>query len=300
MKKFFALALSALMLASASAAVLAADGNAYEYNFEDDFEGDFIAVDKTLNVAPKNGSITVAKKDDTMTLKFSHPADEAGYDCFADFLKEGNAAYGLGTQFVMEYDVLFESTSENMRWQICCSRETPSAGTQFQQVGYVIGSDLRVVSSADETVTLANLELNKWYRFAAAFDQSNDCFSLYLDGVCLAKDVDYNVADTSAEAFTQLRVAYQSFIGESVAYIDNVEVYAGEEPRNVSTNTPVVADTTAEAVTDAATDAATEAATTDAASTENGSAAATADVAVVLAAVSAIAASGVVVFKKKH
>ena len=302
MKKFFAIALCALMMLSLSVAAFAADENVFEYNFEDDAEGDWIAIDGTLKVVPKNGTIEVVKFDNNMCMKVSHPdGNGTKYDPYVNFLEGGTDTFGCGTQFVVEYDVYFESACDGMSWQILCSRETPAAGTQFQQVGYVKNADLAVmIEGQSEPAT--HLELKKWYRFAVAYDLKNDCFSVYLDGVCLAKDADYTVTDTSAETASLLRTAFQSWdAGEAVAYLDNVVIYNAEKPRNIKTDAPA---TTAAPVTEApATEAPTTQAPVTAAPTTGTTttpAAQTADIAVVIAAVAAIAASGAVIVKKKH
>ena len=60
MKKILALALCALMVLAMSAVAFAAEENAFEYNFEDDFEGDFIAIDKSIGITPATPTADIA------------------------------------------------------------------------------------------------------------------------------------------------------------------------------------------------------------------------------------------------
>ena len=130
----------------------------------------------------------------------------------------------------------------------------------------------------------------------------NKCFSTYLDGVLVSDSLDWNCADTSATEATQVRCAYGDG-GEGVTYADNFKAYIADKPENATgktlETTTAAPETQAPETTaaPAATQAATQAPAVVAPVTP---AAPTADIAVVLAAVSAIAASGVVVFKKRH
>ncbi|MBQ4044380.1 MAG: hypothetical protein IJD06_10350 [Clostridia bacterium] len=312
MKKIIALALCALMVLAMSAVAFAAEENAFEYNFEDDFEGDFIAIDNSIKFYPKQGKVEIAKFDGDLCARIDHTGyeDVSGQmDNYVDFVAGGVSTWGVDPAFVLEYSVYFETAEEGMAWQICCARETPAAGTQFQNTGYFRvkeGKNIITGITADGEVEFGTFELGKWINVAVAVDKANAVFSLYIDGVCLFKDYDYTIADNSAPEVERIRTSFTSFTGDAVAYLDDIKIYNATTPRNVkvaepaATTAPETAapETTAAPVTTAAQTAAqTQAPAVVAPSTP---AAPTADIAVVLAAVSAIAASGVVVFKKRH
>ena len=304
MKKYLAIILSALMIVSMAAVAFAVD-NVFEYNFEDDDEGDFIAIDNSIKFYPKQGSVEVVKFDGTMCIKI----DQTGYedisgsmDNYVDFVAGGASTWGVEKKYVLSYDVYFETIEEGASWQICCSRETPAgAGTQFQQVGYFKGDKTITATGKEEPV--ATFETGKWIHVDVAVDKENKVMSLYIDHVCLAKDIDYTVTDNSAEESERVRSGFGNITAgaNALAYLDNIEIYNATEPRNVKAAAP---ETTAAPVTEApvttAAPTTTAAPVTQAAPATTTTPAKTADVAVVIAAIAAIAASGAIVIKKKH
>ena len=310
MKKFLAFALCALMMTAMIASVCATD-YIFEYNFEDDVEGDFIAIDQSLTVYPKQFKIEVAKFDNTMCMKFDRTGwtDGAGdKDCFADLLAGGTeTAWGLSSKFVLSYDVYFEKLdiTEGSKpfWQIGMLRMTPPAGTQFQQSFCVMGNQLCEYSKADSP--LMEIKEGKWYNFAVAYDIENKCFSMYVDGNLVCKDLDWTCNDTSATQGERIRVGWN---GEGdntyngVAYVDNFKAYNADKPENATGKTaetiPAAPETEAPATEAPTTQAPVTAAPTTGTTTTP--AAQTADIAVVIAAVAAIAGSGAVIVKKKH
>ena len=307
MKKFLAIALCALMMTAMIASVCATD-YVFEYDFEDDVEGDWIAIDNSLKVAPKQFSIQVVKFDNTMCMKY----DRSGYvegagdkDCFSDTLSGGTeSAWGLGPVFVYSYDVYFEklSTGESQTsWQVGMLRMTPPGGTQFQHSFCVKGNQL--VEYDNVEAPLMEIKEGKWYNFAVVFDMKNKCFSMYVDGDLVCEDLDWNCSDTSATESGLIRMAWTASSGDAsgdgIAYVDNWKVYNAEKPENATGKT---VETLAPVTEAPATEApATEAPVTAAPSTNpTAPAAQTADIAVVIAAVAAVAASGAIVVKKKH
>ena len=312
MKKILALALCAIMMVAMMASVSAVD-YILDYNFEDDFEGDFIAVDKSIGVSPKQFSIQVVKYDNTMCMKYDRTdyVEGAGdKDCFSDLMGGGSeSVWGLGPVFVMSYDINFEklesTEGSTPQWQIGMLRMTPPAGTQFQQSFSVIGN--QICAYADKAQPLMEVQEGKWYNFAVLFDMKNKCFSMYVDGVLISDSLDWNVADTSSNEAERIRIAWNGngdATYNGIAYVDNIKFYNAEKPENATgakLETTTAAPETQAPETTAApaqtTAAATQAPAAPAPATP---AAPTADIAVVLAAVSAIAASGVVVFKKRH
>ena len=131
----------------------------------------------------------------------------------------------------------------------------------------------------------------------------NKCFSMYVDGDLVCKDLDWNCSDTSATETGLIRMAWtgqgdNTYNG--VAYVDNWKVYNAEKPENATGKTiETMAPVTEAPATEAPTTQApvTAAPTTGTTTTP---AAQTADIAVVIAAVAAIAGSGAIIVKKKH
>jgi len=307
MKKYLALILCALMVLSMASIAFAAEENAFEYNFEDDDEGDFIAIDNSIRFYPKQGSVEVVKMDGSNVIKLDQTnyADSSGnMDNYVDFVQGPVSTYGVETKYVLEYDVKFDKAcTEGMNWQICCSRETPAgAGTQFQHVGYFRGNGTITATGVEEPV--GTFEFDKWYTVSACIDKENKVFSLYVDGICLAKDLDYTIADNSAAESERIRSGFGNipFGDNAIAYLDNIKIYNATEPRNVKQATPAPVTTAAPAteapVTTAAPATTTAAPVTAAPAPTTTPAAKTADAAVVIALVAAITAAGAVVIKK--
>ena len=312
MKKILALALCAFMMVAMIASVSAVE-YVLDYTFEEDFEGEFIAIDNSIKFYPKQFSATVVKFDNTLCIKMDRTGEEeisGQMDCYCDVLAGGtSAAWGLDGTWVFSYDVYFESlgTEEDpAKWQVGMLRMAAPAGTQFQHSAMIIGNKLwSYDGNADKgAVEVMTIETGKWYNIATVFDMQNKCMSNYVDGVLVNDSIDWNCTDTSATEATQVRCAWGDG-GEGLAYVDNFKAYVADKPENA---TGAKIETTAAPATEAPAEttaapaetsaAATAAQTTAAPST--GAATATADVAVILAAVSAIAASGAIVLKKKH
>ena len=305
MKKILALALCAIMMVAMMSSVSAVE-YVLDYNFEDDFEGDFIAIDNSIKMYPKQFSATVVKFDNTMCIKFDRTGEEeisGQMDCYCDVLAGGTTdAWGLDGTWVFSYDMYIEShgtEDDPTQWQVGMLRMAAPAGTQFQQSSYIKNDTLYTYGGTDE---ICKVPVGKWFNIATVFDMKNKCFSTYLDGVLVSDSLDWNCADTSATQATQVRYAYGDG-GEGVTYADNFKAYVADKPENATgaklETTTAAPETQAPETTaaPAATQASTQAPAVVAPVTP---AAPTADIAVVLAAVSAIAASGVVVFKKRH
>ena len=310
MKKFLAFALCALMTVAMIASVCAAD-YLLDYDFQDDEAGPFISIDQSLTIWPKQFSIEVAKFDNTMCMKFDRTGWTAGAgdnDCFADLLAGGTeTAWGLSSKFVFSYDVYFEKLdiTEGSKpfWQIGMLRMTPPAGTQFQQSFCVIGNQL--VEYNDTEAPLMEIKTGKWYNFAVVYDMKNKCFSMYVDGDLVCKDLDWNCNDTSATEAERMRIAWADrgdHTYNGVAYVDNFKAYNADKPENATGKTaetiPAAPETEAPVTEAPTTQAPVTAAPTTGTTTTP--AAQTADIAVVIAAVAAVAASGAVIVKKKH
>jgi len=310
MKKILALALCAIMMVAMMSSVSAVD-YVLDYNFEDDFEGEFIAIDNSIKFYKKQFKADVVKFDGTMCMKL----DRTGYvkengdaDNYCDVLAGGTtAAWGLDGTWVFSYDLYLEKVESTEGstpcWQVGMLRMAAPAGTQFQQSSTIMGNKLCQYNNGDE---ICEVPVGKWFNIATVFDMKNKCFSTYLDGVLVSDSLDWNCSDTSATEATQVRCAWSGQgdnTYEGIAYVDNFKAYVADKPENATgaklETTTAAPETAAPETTaaPAATQAATQAPAVVAPVTP---AAPTADIAVVLAAVSAIAASGVVVFKKRH
>ena len=315
MKRFLAMTLCALMLFAMIAAVSATD-YVWTYDFEDDEEGDWIPIDNSYTAVPKQFSIQVVKFDGTMCMKYERTEyiDGAGdADCFSDLFTGGAiGVWGAEPKFILSYDIYFEKvgTGESKsQWQMGMLRMTPAgAGTQFQQSAQVIGDQIVPAGSSEGVYTI---ECGKWYNFAMAYDMENKVMSVYVNGDIVAEDIDWTVADTSANDAERVRIAWTSSTGdktgEGIAYVDNLKMYNAEKPENATGKKAGVVETTvatpateAPVTTAAPAPTTTAAPATQAAPTTTTTPAKTADAAVVIALVVAAAGAGAVVLKKRH
>ncbi len=271
MKKLLSLALCALMIFSAAATVFAAEENVYAIDFEAKEVGVVgTAMDAyALHNTPKNGVIEIVNFQGSKVLHINHKANEAAYGCFSQFLynnAEGIAKWGTKNQFVVEYDLYFESTSDDMIFTLATGSGQGATGTAWLEPALIKGKDLSVfIAGTEKAVT--NLKLKTWYKIAVAFDLDKKVCSVNINGKSYAKDLPFSAfnADIVGPLVKFVRVAYaKNFKGDSAVYIDNAKVYNATAPRAYTPSAPQ-----------------------------------TADIAVVLAAVSAVAASGVIVSKKR-
>ena len=304
MKKFLALALCVLTVCAAVATASAAEKTPFLYDFEKDPVGEFIVVDKTFQKVNKGFRVEVAKLGDTNTLVFDRQNYDknkhSGSDPYIGVFEGGIKSYGVKDRFVFAYDFYLEKESSvknaeggyasRATWQFGCLRMTPSgAATQFLQPMRLYGKELRQGGSAEGTL-LATLKEKTWYNVAMVYDFTAKTCSAYLNGETLYENVkweDLGITVTTATDATQLRMGWNGDGDQTynaVSYVDNIRVYNAEKPDNA---------------TGKVYGAATPETKPAAAETTKPTAAPTADIAVVLAAVSAVAASGAIVFKKR-
>ncbi len=305
MKKFLALALCALTVCAAVASASAAEKTPFLYDFEKDPTGDFITVDKTFQKVNKGFPMEVTKVGDTNALKFDRQNYDknkhAGADPYIGIFEGGIKSYGVKDQFVLAYDFYLESESSVKNadgtfasqsiFQLGMMRMTPSgASTQFLHPIRLIGKDIRKGGSETGDI-LATLKTKTWYNIAIAYDFTAKTCSAYLNGETLYENVkweDLGITVTTATDATQLRLGWNGSgdnTYNAVSYVDNIRVYNAAKPDNATGKVYGAAPETTKP-------AATE-------TTKPTTAAPTADIAVVLAAVSAVAASGAIVFKKR-
>ena len=261
----------------------ALEDNAYANDFEAVPVGAIGKLDgSSVNAVKKEGVIEVVKFDGDNAIRVYHKDTGNSHDPYVNFVESsaGVSTYGLGKQFVIDYEVYFESTCKDMKFQAGMARVAAADGNKFQHTTIIKGEDLGVYIDG-ETEPVAKLELKKWYTLSAAFDFEKKCSSFYIDGVCVAKDIPFSDAVAAATGETNLiRTAFQGWKdGESVAYIDNVKVYNASQPRVVK-EAPKAAETTKPAGT-------TPAPTTF-------------DAGIIVAAVAAVSLAGTVVLKKKR
>ena len=202
------------------------------YLLQCDFEayppGDFTE-SGVFYAAHKQGRIAVETLDGSQVLAFRHAKLEANEDCYLDLLPRA-VCPELGSVYCISYDFRYESAPSDAAWQILCSRQTPAAGTQFQQVGYVRGGGVVTVSNDSYTTTL---EADRWYRFTVMMDEEANLFDFYIDSVPVASGVPYSIGDPSAVFAERLRIGMGSCTSEHVMFVDNIEIYNGMFPRGV-------------------------------------------------------------------
>ncbi|MBE6561675.1 MAG: LamG domain-containing protein [Ruminococcaceae bacterium] len=304
MKKILALALCALMMASAVISISAAEKTPFLYDFEKDPTGDFITVDKTIQKVNKGFPMEVTKVGDTNALKFDRmnydKNKHSGADPYIGIFEGGIKSYGVKDRFVLAYDFYLEKEdsvknadgtyASQAMFQLGMLRMTPAgASTQFLHPFRLVGKDIRKGGSETGDV-LATLKLKTWYNLAIVYDFNAKTCSAYLNGDTLyenAKWEDLGISVTTATDATQLRLGWNGSgdnTYNAVAYVDNIRVYNADKPDNATGKVYGAAapETKPAAPATPATPAAP-----------------TADIAVVLAAVSAVAASGAIVFKKR-
>lgn len=269
MKKLLSLALCALMIFSAASSVFAAEENVYAIDFESKDLGPApSSVDAySLACTPKDGAIEFVEFDGDKALFINHPAKEAGYDNFVQLLynnAQGIAMWGTKNQFVVEYDVYFNEVCDDMTFHLGRGAGQGATGTAWIIPAYVKGSDLSVyVPGIENPVT--KLKIKTWHTVSLAYDLDKQVFSVYIDGVNYAKNAAF-ANEIVGPLVKYVRLAFNATIkGDCSAYLDNIKVYNATQPRVI----------------------------------KEASAPQTADIAVVLAAVSAIAASGAIVSKKR-
>ncbi len=306
MKKSLALFLCALMVAAAVSCVSAVD---YIVNkdFEANAEGPYVKENNQLTISNKGFIIDVAKIGDTKALKFDRQnydkSKHSGADSFAQIMHDGPAKNGVASKYVISYDFMIEKAdgvknadgtwASQSAWQVAMIRMTPAAGTQFQHTAIVYGTELWVATKGgnpdyEAGKPAAVLEKNKWYNLAVVVNMEGKSFSVYLNGDTIVENQAWSVADTSAtpEQVSYIRLAWTgsgdgSYNG--VAYVDNIKAYNADKPENATGKVYGAAAETTKPAEPAKTEVSVP----------------TADIAVVLAAVSAVAASGVIVFKKR-
>ncbi len=246
MKKFLALALCALMTFSAAAAVAAADEkNVYENDFEKVAAGAVGSLDsKAINAVKKEGTIEVVKFDGDNAIRVHHPDTGNSHDPYVNFVEntKGVSSFGVESQFVVEYDVYFENACEELKWQVAMARLSTDDGTsKFQHTAYINGADLTMTVFGVEDPVM-NLQTKTWYTISVSFDSTAKKFTVYVDGVCLAKDIAFGEEFASYKnEINLIRTAYQAFkAGDASAYIDNVKVYNATQPRVVKVAEPQV------------------------------------------------------------
>ena len=269
MKKLLSLALCALMIFSAAATVFAAEENVYAIDFEAQALGSAAQSIDThaLYNNPDAGEIDIVQFDGDKALRINKTELGTKYGCYSQLLynnANGVAKWGAEDQFVVEYDVYLETTHENMIFTLGTMSCAGTSGTAWIEPFLIKGMDLGVyVNGVKEPVK--NLKLKTWYKIAVAFDMEKKVSALYIDGVKIAKDVAFNAAITS-NLVRFVRLAYaKSNVGAYSCYLDNIKVYNAKQPRVI----------------------------------KEASAPQTFDAAVVLAVVSVVSASGVIVSKKR-
>lgn len=203
----------------------------FEYNFEDDFTGDFIAVDNSIKFYPKQFSAQVVKFGDTMCVKLDRTGEQqisGQMDCYCDVLAGGTkTAWGLKDTWVLTYDLYLESagTSEDpAKWQVGMLRMATPSGTQFQHSAMIIGSKLYAYGSIDEE--LCDVPVGEWFNLAIEYDMINKVMTVFVNGVRACDPLPWNCSNTSAEEATQIRLAWIDG-GEGIAYVDNFQAYNG-------------------------------------------------------------------------
>jgi len=217
-----------LFIGMQTAAFAAEPSYVYTCDFEHLTTADMKS-EKAIGFQHKSSEMSIETVDGSKVLRYHHKKLEKSEDCYTDFIAT-TEKYGLKSTYVMSYD--FRYTGKlGCTWQICCSRQVPASGTQFQQAG-LIGTD-GIITFSKSDITFA-LEPDRWYNLAAVMNETDNIFDLYVDGVLIAEAVSYNIGDASATQPNLLRVGFNGGTEEGTAYIDNVKIYNSDVPYNVA------------------------------------------------------------------
>ena len=268
MKKLLSLALCALMIFSAAATVFAAEENIYANDFEKLEVGAAAqSIDAySIHTTPGSGAVEIVNFQGDKALYINHPANEKAYGNYVQLLYNnatGVAKWGVKHQFVIEYDLYIETPSEDMPINLATMSMAGATGTAWNGAFKIQGKDNGLfVNGGDKAVT--NLKSKTWYHIAVTVDIDKKVSSLWIDGKSVSKDAPFT-KEIASDLVRFIRVGYANSKATAGAmYLDNVKVYNATAPRAYTPAAPQ-----------------------------------TADIAVVLAAVSAVAASGVIVSKKR-
>ncbi|MBQ4044080.1 MAG: hypothetical protein IJD06_08805 [Clostridia bacterium] len=185
--------------------------------------------EKAIGFQHKSSEMSIETLDGSKVLRYHHKKLEKSEDCYTDFIAT-TEKYGLKSTYVMSYDFRYTG-SLGCTWQICCSRQVPASGTQFQQAGLIGTDGVITFSKSDVTFTM---EPDRWYNLAAVMNETNNIFDLYVDGVLIAEAVPYNIGDASATQPNLLRIGFNGGTEEGTAYIDNVKIYNSDVPYEVA------------------------------------------------------------------
>lgn len=228
-KVFTSLALSLLLLASVVPHAAAAE---QKYLLQADFE------DQTVGTAPKEigaisivplaGSIDVVELDGNKVLALRRTSKNGNTAAYLDILGRSKE---FKAEYCISYDIMIpEKQPTAGGWQLACSRQESTAGTQFQQAG-----DLNIAEGAVKYggTTVATLEFGKWYNLAAVFSETTFTYDVYVDGKLVIDAASYTI-DTNAKYPERLRIGQSASTGDCLVYVDNIKVYNAAQPVNIT------------------------------------------------------------------
>ncbi len=196
-------------------------------DFEKDDPGTSPTQSASFACVPLSASLKIQKIDGRNVLCFSRKQANGNTAAYVDLL---TGSKKFAKTHVVSYEIKVPSGQKTAgTWQIACSRQTPSAGTQFQQAGTLnlVSGEIQYSGKA-----AAKMTLDEWHTLAAVFDELRAIYDVYLDGVCVLSAAPYTI-NTAARYPERLRVGQNSSTGDCVVYVDNLKVYNGAAPENL-------------------------------------------------------------------
>lgn len=227
-RAFTALALSLLLFSSVLPHAAAAEQKyLMQSDFEDQTPGKAPAKIGAIDCVPLAASIEIAELDGNKVLAFRRTEANGNTAAYLDIL---GGSKNFKAEYCISYDIMIpEKQPAAGEWQLACSRQVSTAGTQFQQAG-----NLNIAEGAVKNggTAVAALEFGKWYNIAAVFSETTFTYDVYVDGRLVIDAAAYTI-DTSAKYPERLRIGQGASSGSCLVYIDNLKVYNAAQPENM-------------------------------------------------------------------
>lgn len=195
-----------------------------DLGFEDQEVGKAPDQSAIFACVPLKASLKVAQSGNRKVLAFSRATADGNTAAYVDLM---TGSRKLAKIHVLSYDIMIpKKLTTAGTWQIACSRQTPAAGTQFQQAGSLnlVSGEIVYASKA-----VATLEFGKWYNLAVVFDEYRSIYDIYVDGACVVSAAPYTI-NTAAAYPERIRFGQNSSAGECLVYADNIRIYNASVP----------------------------------------------------------------------
>ncbi len=195
-------------------------------DFEQDDPGTAPTQSALFACVPLKASLKIEKVGDRKVLAFRREPN-IKTNAYIDLMTGSKKFLKI---YTISYEIMLPDAKKSAgTWQIACSRQTPSAGTQFQQAGS-LNLDTGEIMYAGKAV--GKLDYGQWHTLAAVFDEYRSIFDVYLDGNCVIAAAPYTI-NTAAAYPERLRIGQNEATGECLVYVDNVKIYNAAVPDGI-------------------------------------------------------------------